>query len=390
MKVQDEFDDFVLRWPRESFKQRAAVLLNERDESEWTDRVEWFLEDTFVSDTARERFQQKSKLRPTPVKDPWATPPAQAAPWDESKPALADNARFLADLLKRADSFQHPGLRRPYYSERRAGSHPHALGLRSSIVEFHQLIRDLDSRGYFAMRLGIDCADDPDPIDPVQVVEMQSGRTGLWPIDVDALAASPDDPDDFLDLVEILHDLVAQPRRRSLHGWSGCTWHYSDFSISAGRHIYRWSMNRILDASDLGLRLAEEGEDRGRLVASTDEARTELTRRMTARLDPSTGERVRHAVALFRRRGASEHDKRSACIALAGILEERRGLAKEHLHRKDEGALFQIANGFAIRHQDSKQLGDYDPMFLDWVFWYYLATVELTDRLLARPDAPAS
>jgi len=26
----------------------------------------------------------------------------------------------------------------------------------------------------------------------------------------------------------------------------------------------------------------------------------------------------------------------------------------------------------------------YDPVFLDWVFWWYLATIELTDRLLRR------
>lgn len=386
MKVQDEVDDFVLRWPVESFKQRAATLLNERSESQWTDRVECFLEDTFVNDTARERFQEKSKLC---VKDPWTVPVSQASPWDTSKPALADNARFLADLLKRADSFHHPGVRRPYYSERRTGSHPRALGLRASILEFRQLVHDLDGRGYFAMRLGIDCPDDPDLIDPVHVVEMQSGRPGLWPIEVDALVSTSGEPDDFLDLVEVLHDLVAQPRRRSFHGWSGCTWHYSDFSISTGRQIYRWSVNRILNASDLGLRLAEEGEDQGRLVARTDEARTELTRRMAARTDTSTGDRVRHAMALFRSRGATEHEKRSACIALAGILEERRDLAKGYLHRKDEGALFHIANGFAIRHQDAKQLGDYDAMFLDWVFWYYLATVELTDRLLVRTDTPA-
>ncbi len=184
MKVQDEVDDFVLRWPVESFKQRAAALLNERSESQWTDRVEWFLEDTFVSDTARERFQEKSKLSTTPVKDPWATLASQASPSDTSKPVLADNARFLADLLRRANSFHHPSLRRPYYSERRTGSHPRALGLRASIMEFSQLVRDLDGRGYFAMRLGIDCTDDPDPIDPAHVVETQSGRPGLWPIEV--------------------------------------------------------------------------------------------------------------------------------------------------------------------------------------------------------------
>jgi hypothetical protein len=94
-----------------------------------------------------------------------------------------------------------------------------------------------------------------------------------------------------------------------------------------------------------------------------------------------------HAIALSRGRDATEHDKRSAVIALVGILEERRSLIRTEIDRKDEGALFGIANEFAIRHQHRGQRGDYDPVFLDWVFWWYLATIELTDRLLARQGA---
>lgn len=30
------------------------------------------------------------------------------------------------------------------------------------------------------------------------------------------------------------------------------------------------------------------------------------------------------------------------------------------------------------------QRSAYDPVFLDWIFWWYLATIELTDRLLYR------
>ncbi len=66
------------------------------------------------------------------------------------------------------------------------------------------------------------------------------------------------------------------------------------------------------------------------------------------------------------------------------MLEERRALLKEALVSKDGGALFQIANGFAIRHNRAGQQGDYDPAFLDWVFWWYLATIKLTDQLLDR------
>jgi hypothetical protein len=70
-------------------------------------------------------------------------------------------------------------------------------------------------------------------------------------------------------------------------------------------------------------------------------------------------------------------ERRSAVITLAGLLEERRDLLRAELLTKDEGALFQIANAFAIRHQRADQRGDYDSAFLDWLFWWYLGTVEL-------------
>jgi hypothetical protein len=97
-----------------------------------------------------------------------------------------------------------------------------------------------------------------------------------------------------------------------------------------------------------------------------------------------TANRVSHAVALFRSRTAGLEERRSAVVTLAGILEQRRALLKSELLTKDEGALFQIANGFAIRHHRADQRGDYDTAFLDWLFWWYLGTVQLTDQLLAR------
>ncbi|MGW1616541.1 hypothetical protein ACWCQZ_45340 [Streptomyces sp. NPDC002285] len=42
------------------------------------------------------------------------------------------------------------------------------------------------------------------------------------------------------------------------------------------------------------------------------------------------------------------------------------------------GALFEIANRYDLR-----QRGDYGEPFLDWIFWWYLATVELANRITA-------
>jgi hypothetical protein len=85
-----------------------------------------------------------------------------------------------------------------------------------------------------------------------------------------------------------------------------------------------------------------------------------------------------------RGQGATDEDKRPAPITLAGILEERRQLIKVELASADEGALFQTANKFTIRLQNRQQLSDYDPVFLDWIFWWYLGTVELTNRIISR------
>jgi hypothetical protein len=52
------------------------------------------------------------------------------------------------------------------------------------------------------------------------------------------------------------------------------------------------------------------------------------------------------------------------------------------LAKRDSGALFDIANNFQIRHQDASQKRDYDDFYLDWIFWLYLSTVELTDRVI--------
>jgi hypothetical protein len=188
----------------------------------------------------------------------------------------------------------------------------------------------------------------------------------------------------FCDLVEVFHDIVARPSSRWYHDYAGCGWHYSAFATGPARRLYRWRVNRLLAASTLGLRLADSGEDLGRLVRVEPTGLEDLPEKALEEATPDTADRVLHAIALFRSRTAGVEERRSAIIALAGILEERRTLLKKELVTKDEGALFQIANTFAIRHQRADQRGDYDRAFLDWLFWWYLATVQLTNQLLAR------
>ena len=89
------------------------------------------------------------------------------------------------------------------------------------------------------------------------------------------------------------------------------------------------------------------GHRGGRRPAGRDRgppARAELLDRVLVTPKAVAAGHVRHAITLFRGRGADEHAKRSAIVTLAGVLEDRRELLKAELLRKDEGALFQIAN----------------------------------------------
>jgi hypothetical protein len=245
------------------------------------------------------------------------------------------------------------------------------------------VVGELESQGYLDQVFPSPCVDDrdaPEP-DPGAELEKRLGIAGLWPL-------APEEWDDstFYGLIEVYHDLVGRPREREFHPFAMCGWHYSHFSVTAGREVYRWKVNELLQDAGINYRLADSGEDQGRLAAGFDDGRSALLAHALSHAQPDTFTRVHHAIALFRRRGATAEDKRSALITLAGILEERRLLIKTELGNADEGALFQIANRFAIRHQSTQQLSEYDPAFLDWIFWWYVGTVELTSRIITRQE----
>jgi hypothetical protein len=243
------------------------------------------------------------------------------------------------------------------------------------------LIEEFEANGYFVLTFGQVCVNHRPRPNSSPVLERRLGYDVFgWPLQH---ARGGWEFDHFCDLVEVLHDLVARPTSRS-YPYVGCGWHYSNFSPGPARRLYRWRVNRLLASSTLDLRLAEEGEDVGRLVRVEPTGLEDLSERALQAATPETSDRLGHAIALFRSRNATVEERRSAVIALASILEERRDLLKAELLTKDETALFQIANQFAVRHQRADQRGDYDPVFLDWLFWWYLGTVQLTDQLLAR------
>ncbi|MBQ0901310.1 hypothetical protein [Micromonospora sp. U21] len=365
--------DFQLVWPRKLFKAQAAKLLNQRARDSWNENVEMMLEHAFAGGYAG---GPAAEFRDTIDGDhTWGSPPSKAS-------SLTARQQFLRNLLSNADQLHEDGSwRRPYWRERKAGQrHSAVLSETAAIREFVHLVNELDGAGYFENRFGKDCVDDPRDDSADALFERELGVKQVWPLNQTTLGG---DIDLFFDVVELLHDHVSLPTTRRLHNYAGCGWHHVTFEAEPGRMVYRWRVNKILVRSDFGLRLADEGDDVGRLVSVTDDARTELMHAVASRKDSGPADQVRHALALFRQRGADRNQKRSAIAALALVLEERRhSVLADALAKSDRGALFDIANNFHVRHQDAKQKRDYDDFYLDWIFWTYLATVELTNRIV--------
>lgn len=364
--------DYELSWPTDLFVSEAERIDRLRAHS-WTTRAEWLLTEAFASRSAAIDFED---LASKASEGGWGT----ADPWCDSQRELVDHQReWFKELIHRAPELRHATAPRPYWPQRQAAASVAPGVNHDARGQFVLTIREFEKNGYLAERFGEDCVDDPQDLEELSIeLERRLGIAGLWP-----LSPSEWDDDTFYGLIEVFHDLVSRPRNRSYHSYGQCGWHHSEFHVSPGRALYTWRMNRMLREAGIQYEIAAEGEDRGRLVAVTDDARADLVHRALHVPEPDVQERIKHAVALFRNRSASRESKRSAIVALAGLLEERRQLIRDDVGKQDEGALFEIANRFEIRHRRAEQRGNYDAAFLDWIFWWYLATVELTNSVIA-------
>ena len=290
--------------------------------------------------------------------------------------------RWLSELLEDVEGLPTPREPRPYYSQRIGEAGPHSTAsIESTSRRVNAVVRDLEKKHFFANVIGYDCFDgngDATSTIPLELEQrvnkahLWEGRIGEW------------SEDDLCDFTEVFFDLVARPAKEVFHSYMGCGWHPTSFSTASGQSIYLWRVNSIYDSSHIGLRLADSGEDRGRMV-HTQSAEMESLIAETTTTSSSASEEIVHAVALFRRRNATLPEKRSAVVSLAGILESRRSLIRSTQLSVAEDSLFNIANRFGLRHRRADQMTDYNEAFLDWIFYWYLATVNLTERLDTPP-----
>ena len=366
--------DYTIRWPPELFAREIRRLLGRAYQfgrtREWNGEIDHLLREAFTSPAMAEDFG-----------------------------GLLTNehvAARLTELANNALHLQREASRPPYFSQKRSAVAEAEAASRTAVVfRVRRLIQEFLDQHYFAQEIGFGCFDGHGDFgkSPAEQLSDRVGKPWLWVDDLidwerdDHVSLGPSSwtDDDVCDFIEVFHDLAARPTRGWEHGFNNCGWHPEAYSRPSGQALYRWRINELLEEAQFAYRLATSGDDAGRMVRSTPDGFDDV---VTEVLDSESSHRdqVAHAIALFRKRDGTPEDRRSAVVSLCGVLEANRNFAKSAIRNKDDGALFEIANNFHLRHQDKSQYRDYAPAYLEWIFYWYLATVRLIDQLLAQAD----
>jgi len=225
-------------------------------------------------------------------------------------------------------------------------------------------------------------------------IEAETGWRSAWPL-LDPLI-DPDEPhedleveaqqaeDMLFDLIEYFHRHVSEgidDDGNHYHSWSNCGWHYQEFDPVPAQALFRQRMNRTLMNYLGGFQINEGGQ----VEHTADEGLDQLIDAALPTKDPDIAKRVAGAIALYRNRGRTAEDLRLAVRELFDVLEKLRPEMKEEMLSKDEGALFNIANNFTIRHLNEQQKGEYDSaIWHQWMFYVNLSTIHVITRLVNR------
>jgi hypothetical protein len=294
---------------------------------------------------------------------------------------------------------------RAYYSQR-IGRGPLANPTIEDLARALRLtVNEMQGRDYLQEWHGYDCiyAGAVDgragSVSLADHIEAETGWRSAWPLP-DPLMDWPEgervreddwnrllqqEEDKLFDLIEYFHRHVSEgiENRNDFHIAEGhpCGWHYEAFDPAPAQALFRERMNHTLANYREGFRINENGQ----IEHTADEGLDQLIAAALPTKDPDIARRVAGAIALYRNRARTDEDLRLAVRELFDVLEKLRPEVKAEMLRGDEGALFNIANNFTIRHLNERQKGNYDTaIWHSWMFYVNLSTIHVITRLVNR------
>ncbi len=271
-------------------------------------------------------------------------------------------------------------MTRRYYSSRKRPGNLTLDELYLKLQSLYLLFRDKD---YFKGKADITHNYLPDAIKHEAAVALT-----FQPFPITKWSEPEITEDHVFDALEFLYDHVSRPGELvSMTDETG--WNYRDYDgydEGAGRADFRTKANAFLVDYKTGYELAEEGIV---VALGTDGLQHILNAEITPYDEANVDSKVRNAISKWRNRHSTLEDKRAAIRELADVFEwlkKTKGLTTV-LDGKDESAIFDIANNFAIRHHNPKQKTNYDrAIWFSWIFHFYLATYHAAIRLLIKHE----
>ena len=192
----------------------------------------------------------------------------------------------------------------------------------------------------------------------------------------------------IFEVLEFLHDHVSRPGKM-VEMTSETGFNYSDYDgydERAGRAEFRKEVNAFLGDYKSGFELTKEGII---LALGADGLQHILDADIVPYDEVNVDSKVRNAIIKWRNRRLSLEEKKAAIRELADVFEwlkKTKELAKI-LDRKDDSAIFELANNFALRHHNPSQKTNYDQaIWYSWIFHFYLATYHAVIRLLIKHE----
>lgn len=279
-------------------------------------------------------------------------------------------------------------MHRRYYSVR-TGRHPESdrISLHSLLKLFKITYCDLYGKGYFTEAFGFECVDAgyvPGTVgaDIDGYLFRKLRKENLWPIQNRYTEYTEDD---LFDIIELLYDHVSKPVDGWYHPYNDCGMHWKTFDRESGQNEFILEINNLL--ADYG---NYELSSRGEIYNPPFPGTEKLFEAIPFSFDQQEiGESVIDAIRLFRYHGSTLEDKKKAVRELADVLESFRPEIRKVLTKADDSDLFNIANNFEIRHRNAQQKAKYDKkIWLDWMFYFYLATIHAVTRLLNKKTSP--
>lgn len=268
-----------------------------------------------------------------------------------------------------------------YYSLRKGtNKNKDGFELNEFLNLFYRFYNDLKDKGFFDQAFGFECVDEGFIKGTIGDIELEIILTirkhNLYPFYEHTIMSYTEE--DLFDIIEFLYQFVSKPLEGTPHNWENCGMHWETFSKKEGQSEFINRINTLLALYKGNYELSSNGQ----ILKKPEEGFESIFEADIPTKDVSIKSKLTSAMNQYRRHSSTWDDRRQAIRELVDILEFLRPKVKKILDKRDDADLFNIANNFGIRHHNKQQKDNYDPIWLTWMFYFYLSTIHTMLRII--------